>query len=127
MPRVSKGGFRKATAQYEKGHGQSRFNPSGLLFLHVIIIPKVVFSFLFPPGYKFSKNIGAPGQVISAKPILHPHAFMIPISIKRTNRYCLNHIRLGNTLWHRIYDTHNEFTRSGVFLFSWGPPNIEQT
>ena len=62
-PRLGKGVFRKATAQYEKATAKVVLIPSGLHFLHVITVPKVVFSFLFCQATGFFGNIGAPGQV----------------------------------------------------------------
>ena len=55
--------FSQSHGTIRKGHGQSRLNPSGLHFLHVITVPKVVFSFLFCQATGFFGNIGAPGQV----------------------------------------------------------------
>ena len=55
--------FSQSHGTIRKGHGQSRINPSGLHFLHVITVPKVVFSFLFRQATGFFGNIGAPGQV----------------------------------------------------------------
>ena len=55
--------FSQSHGTIRKGHGQSRLNPSGLHFLHVITVPKVVFSFLFRQATGFFGNIGAPGQV----------------------------------------------------------------
>ena len=121
-PRLGKGGFRKATAQYEKGHGQSRFNPSGLPFLHVIMIPKVVFS--FPPGYRFSKTLGHQDRSVSRPSRYYIHTHFKTYIDKSTNSLLSNSHSIGSySLAPNIWYTQRVHPEWG-FVFSL---NIEQT